>query len=169
MRKAVMDMDLKNKDMGRFAELISMQKDIEKELVIQAKFMKQVQSLMQDEQDYMSVMNHFPCPAAVFARGGVIHKANRILIEKTDLNIDEIPMGKISFLDRITNENFALAEAAEGVFYSKTALLSHLSYPLELFCKSWSHQVQDDYHSVLLFPLPDCQGRIPFGIIMLMQ
>lgn len=162
-------MEQKNKTMQNFAELVSMQKDIENDLVVQAEFIQRVQSLIQNEHDHLSVIDRFPCPVAVFARGGVIHKANRTLIEKTDLSRDEMPTGKISFLDRITNENFALAEAVEGVFYGKTALLSRLSYPLELFCKSWSYQVPDDYHSALLFPLPDSEGRIPFGIVMLMK
>lgn len=162
-------LERKNKTMQHFAELVSMQKDIENELVVQAKFIRQVQSLMQNERDHLSVIDQFPCPVAVFARGGVIYKANRTLIEKTDLRIDKMPTAKFSFLDRITNENFALAEAVEGVFYGKTALLSRLSYPLELFCKSWSYQVPDDYHSALLFPLPDSEGRIPFGIVMLMK
>ena len=162
-------MEQKNKTMQHFAELVSMQKDIEDKLVVQAKFIRQVQSLMQNERDHLSVIDHFPCPVAVFSRGGVICKANHILIEKTDISRNEVPTRKISFLDRITNENFALAEAVEGVFYGKTVLLSRLSYPLELFCKSWSYQVPDDYHSALLFPLPDSEGRIPFGIVMLMK
>lgn len=152
-----------------FAELVSMQRDIENELIVQAKFIKQFQSLMQIESSHLSVIEQLPCPVAVFEKGGVIHKANRALIEKTDLRIDVMPTGKISFLDRITNENFALVEAAEGVFYGKTALLSRLSYPLELFCRSWSYQSSDDCHSALLFPLPDSEGRIPLGIIMLMK
>lgn len=162
-------MEQKNKTMQHFAELVSMQKDIEDKLVVQAKFIRQVQSLMQNERDHLSVIDHFPCSVAIFSRGGVICKANHILIEKTDISRNEIPTGKISFLDRITNENFALAEAVEGVFYGKTALLSRLSYPLELFCKSWSYQVPDDYHSALLFPLLDSEGCIPFGIVMLMK
>lgn len=162
-------MEQKNKAMQHFAELVSMQRDIENKLVVQGKFIKQVQSLMRNENDHLSVINHFPCPVAIFVRGGVIHKANHTLIEKTDLSIDEIPTGKIGFLDRITNENFALAEAVEGVFYGKTALLSRLSSPLELFCKSWSYQVLDDCYSALLFPLPDREGQIPFGIVMLMK
>ncbi|MGI6679746.1 MAG: hypothetical protein ACOX2Q_12090 [Dehalobacterium sp.] len=117
-------MEQKNKTLRHFAELVSMQKNIENELIVQAKFIIQVQSLMQNERDHLSVINHFPCPAAVFARGGVINKANRTLIDKTDLRIDEMITGKVSFLDRITNEKFALAEAVEGVFYGKTALLA---------------------------------------------
>lgn len=162
-------MDQKNKTMQHFAELISMQKDIEDKLVVQAEFIRQFQSLMQNEHDHLSVIDQFPCPVAIFERGGVIHKANRTLIKKTDLSRDEMPRGKISFLDRIINENFALAEAVEGVFYGKTALLSRLSYPLELFCKNWRYQVPNHYRSALLFPLPDREGSIPFGIIMLMK
>lgn len=162
-------MERRDKTTQHFAELVSIQKDIANELVVQAEFIKQVQSLMRNEHEHLSVIDCFPCPVAVFARGGVIHKANSTLIEKTYLSRDEIPTGKISFLDRITNENFAFAEVVEGVFYGKTALLSRLSYPLELFCKSWSYQGPDDYHSALLFPLPDSEGRIPFGIIMFMK
>ncbi|MEA5012240.1 MAG: hypothetical protein VB100_11065 [Angelakisella sp.] len=169
LRKAVALLEQTNKTTQHFAELVSMQKDIENELVVQAKFIRKVQSLMQNENDHLSVINHFPCPVAVFARGGVIHKANRTLIEKTDRSIDQMTTEKTSFLDRITNENFALAEAVEGVFYGKTALLSRLSCPLELFCKNWSYQVLDDCHSALLFPLPDREGYIPFGIVMLMK
>lgn len=162
-------MTQKNKTTQHFSELSSMQKDIENELVAQARFIKQVQCLMQNESDQLSVINHFPCPVAVFARGGVIHKANRTLLEKTDLSTDEMSTEKISFLNRITNENFALVEAVEGVFYGKIALLSRLSYPLELFCKSLNYEVLDDFHSALLFPILDGEGRIPFGVVMLMK
>ena len=134
-------MEQKNKTMRHFAELVSMQKYIENELVVQAEFIRRVQSLMQNEHDHLSVIDCFPCPVAVFARvGGVIHKANRTLIEKTDLSRDEMPTGKISFLDRITNENFTLAEAVEGVFYGKTAHSSSLCriakdvFPLASLC-----------------------------------
>ena len=39
-----------NKTMQHFAQLISMQKNIENELVVQAEFIRQVQSLMQNEK-----------------------------------------------------------------------------------------------------------------------
>lgn len=165
----MVNLEQQKKNIDNFAELVSMQRDIEKELVVQAKFIEQLQSLMQDEREHLLVINHFPCPVAIFERGGVIRTANRVLIEKTDLKVEELSMQKINFLDRITNENFALAEAVEGVFYGKVALLSHISYPLELFCKSWSYMIDDDFHSALLFPLPDSEGRITFGIVMLMK
>ncbi|HHV09694.1 MAG TPA: hypothetical protein GXX75_05365 [Clostridiales bacterium] len=56
-------------------------------------------------------------------------------MESTDLWEGEVFKESINFLGRITNENYTMLEAAEGVFYGKTALLSRLSHPLELFCK----------------------------------
>lgn len=55
-------MEQKNKTLRHFAELVSMQKNIENELIVQAKFIIQVQSLMQNERDHLSVINHFPDP-----------------------------------------------------------------------------------------------------------
>ena len=78
----MVELEQKNKTTQRFAQLISMQKDIEDKLVVQAEFIRQVQSLMQNEHEHLSVINQFPCPVAIFERGGVIHKANRTLIKK---------------------------------------------------------------------------------------
>lgn len=153
-----------------FADLLAMQRDLEKELGAQQRFIEGVQALVRDGGlKPLTVLELFSCPAAVFGPGGVLHGANRALMDHTDLQADEILGGKMNFLDRVTNENFTLLEAAEGVFYGKTALLSRLSYPLELFCKSWRFQASADYHSALLFPLPDSRGFIALGTVMLMK
>ena len=152
-----------------FAELVAQQRDMEKELTAQARFIKQFQVLAQTEGELLPMLDHFDCPVAIFERGNVLHSANRVLIEHTDLQTEDILAGKINFLGRITNENFTMLEAAEGVFYGKTALLSRLTYPLELFCKHWNYSVTKDYHRALFFPLPDREGHIPFGVVMLMK
>ena len=90
-------------------------------------------------------------------------------MENTDLREDDVLEGNINFLARITDEDFAMLEAAEGVFYGKNALLSGLTSPLNLFCKSWNCPVREDYQSVLFFPLPDGEGSVRHGAVMLMK
>ena len=152
-----------------FADLVLMQKDIEKELTEQDKFIKQFQLFAQDKDEFLSMINIFSCPIAIFERGGVLINVNSAMIENTDIKTEDIYGRKINFLDRVTNENYSILEAAEGVFYGKTALLSRLSYPLQLFCRSSVFSVSYEYHSVLLFPTPDDKGLIPSGVVMLMK
>ncbi len=152
-----------------FLEFLSMERDVKKELVAQESFIRQFQALAQKDKGDLPIIDYLSCPVAIFERGGVICKANRMLLEKTDLPRTGIGGAKINFLDRITDENYSLMEAAESVFYGKTALLSRLSCLLALFCRSWNYSVDQDYHSALLFPLPDGEGRILWGVVMLMQ
>ena len=152
-----------------FAELAELQRNMEKKLAVKEQFIKQFQTLAQAEEDSGALLDLFPCPVALFKMGGYLHRANRALMENTDLQEDDISGGTLNFLARITNENFAMLEAAEGVFYGKTALLSRLSYPLELFCKSWNYPVRGNYRSALFFPLPDGDGNIRYGAVMLMK
>lgn len=151
------------------ADLTLLQKDMEKECAAQERFIRQCQRLVQAEGDLAALIGLLPCPAAVFEVSGALCAANGPLIEHTDLSIADIASGKINFLGRVTDENYAIQAAAEGVFYGKTALLSRLSYVLEMFCKGWSYTVSDHYHRALLFPLPDKAGRIPYGAIMLLR
>ncbi len=151
------------------ADLVLMQRGIEKELAEQERFIKQFQLFVQTEGESLPIIDLFSCPTAIFGRGGVLYRANRALMDNTGLQAGEILTGKINFLGRVTDENYAILEAAEGIFYGNTALLSRLSFPLELFCKGWGFPVTGDYHNALLFPLPDENGRIPFGVIMLMK
>ena len=152
-----------------FSELAALQRDMEKNLTVQEQFIKGFQALAQTEAESLPLLNLFPYPAALFKRGGILYRINDTLLESTDLREGDVPDGNINFLSRITNENFAMLEAAEGVFYGKTALLSRLSHPLELFCKNWSYRVRDDCHSALFFPLPDENGNIQYGAVMLMK
>ncbi len=152
-----------------FAELAGLQKNMEKKLAVKEQFIKRFQTLVQTEEDPLTLLNLFSCPVAIFKIGGYLHRTNHALMENTDLQEDDVSGGTINFLARVTNENFAMLEAAEGVFYGKTALLSRLSYPLELFCKSWSYTVRNDYRSALFFPLPDGGGDIRYGAVMLLK
>ncbi len=160
----------KEKSRGQpFANLVLMQKDIEKELTEQDKFIKQFQLFAQDKDELLPMINIFSCPIAIFERGGTLINVNSSMIENTDIKPTDIYVKKINFLDRVTNENYSILEAAEGVFYGKTALLSRLSYPLQLFCRNSVFSVSYEYHIALLFPLPDDKGLIPLGAVMLMK
>lgn len=151
------------------AELDQMQKELKKTLRAYKSFIKQFQLLVENESMHMQVIEQFSCPVAIFKKGGVICIANRILFEETDLKADDIAEGRSNFLSRVTDENYSVLEAAEGVFYGRTALLSQLSYPLEMFCRSWSFDVSNNYQSALLFPLPDKEANISLGVIMLLK
>ncbi|MGI6175668.1 MAG: hypothetical protein ACOYJC_05835 [Christensenellales bacterium] len=150
-------------------DLVMLQKNMKKGLAAQERLIRKFQLLAQSEEDMMPILNLFDCPIALFKKGGVLHRVNQTLMENTDLVNGDIPQRNISFLERITNENFAMLEAAEGVFYGKNALLSQLTSPLELFCKSWIYPVCEDYKSALFFPLPDGEGHIRYGAVMLVK
>ena len=152
-----------------FAELAELHRSMEKKLTVKEQFIQRFQALAQKEEEPLFLLNLFSCPVAVFKMGGYLHRVNQVFMESTDLQEEDVSGGTINFLARVTNENFAMLEAAEGVFYGKTALLSRLSFLLELFCKSWSYTVSDDYHSVLFFPLSDSCGHTPLGVVMLMK
>jgi len=152
-----------------FAELAALQRDVEKNLEVQEQFIRCFQFLVQTEEEPLSVINHFPCPVALFKEEGVLLRVNRVLIENTNLKESDISERNISFLDRITNDNFTMLGAAEGVFYGQTVYLSRLPELLKLFCKGWYYPTRDDYHKALFFPLPDGEGDIRHGAVMLLK
>ncbi len=152
-----------------FADLVLLQKKVKKELAAQEHFIWQFQSLTGTDEELSVVLDSLNYPVAIFKRGGVLCMVNRTLMEHTDLTAEDISEGRINFTGRLTNENYAMLEAADGVFYGKTALLSRLDYPLSLFCRHWTYSVPKNYHSALFFPLPNREGQIPFGVVILMK
>ena len=56
-----------------------------------------------------------------------------------------------------------------GFIFFIMGLKTRRSYPLELFCKSWRYPVSNDYRSALFFPLPDGDGDIRYGAVMLLK
>ncbi len=151
------------------ADFALLQRDMQKECAAQERFIRQCQRLVQAEGDPAALLDLLPCPAAVFEQSGILRAANGLLFEHTDLSLEDISAGKINFLGRVTDENYAIQAAAEGVFYGKTAFLSRIYYILELFCKGWSYAASEHYHRALLFPLPDRAGVIPCGVVMLLK
>ncbi len=146
-----------------------MQRDMEKTLGAQERFIISFQLLAREDGGIVALIDGLPCPLAVFERDGVLCMANQALLKETDLQLDEIAAGKISLLDRVTNENVGILEAVEHVFSGRTTYLKQLSHPLELFCRKESHAVTSILRNALLFPLPDSEGRIELGVIMLMR
>ena len=115
------------------------------------------------------VIGSLPYPVAIFGRQGTLRIANRILLERAELTDGDIERGKINLLDRVTDENYAVLEAAEDVFLGETTILENLTLPLQLFCRHDDRYLPDDYCSAVLFPLRDTTGPITHGVIMLMR
>lgn len=151
------------------AELVALQKDAQENLGVQEQFIKCFQLLAQTEEEPLSVINLFSCPVALFKEEGILFRVNRALLEDTNLKESDISERNISFLDRITTDNFAMLGVAEGVFYGQTAYLSRLPNLLKLFCQGWYYPSRDDYHRALFFPLPNDEGEILHGAIMLLK
>lgn len=150
-------------------ELIRMQKDIKEKVEAQERFISRLQLLIQMEGLFSQVIENLPYPVAIFKQDGILCMANNRMMKETGLEADEILMGKINFLNRVTNENDAILEAVEDVFLGETIMLQQLSYPLALFCRSADREVSDIYQSAVLFPVTDRSDHIVFGAVMLMK
>lgn len=146
-----------------------MQRDMEETLGTQERFIASFQLLAREDGGIAALINGLLCPLAVFKRDGVLCMANQALLKETDLQTDEIAAGKVNLLNRVTDENVAILEAVEHVFSGRTTYLKQLSRPLELFCRNENHIVPDALRNALVFPLPDGEGRIQLGVIMLMR
>ena len=112
---------------------------------------------------------NIPYPVAIYGRQGVLSLANGALLRQAGLTVEEVERGKINLLDRVTDENYAVLEAAEDVFLGETTILENLTLPLQLFCRHDDRYLPDDYCSAVLFPLRDTTGPITHGVIMLMR
>lgn len=55
-----------------FVDLLSLQRNVQKELAAQTRFIKEFQLLAQEEEDLLPMLNLFDCPVAVFERGGIL-------------------------------------------------------------------------------------------------
>ncbi len=150
-------------------ELIRTQKNLEKRVEAQERFIRKFTLLTQSEGLLSEVLENLPYPVAIFEPGGRLHRVNHAMLREADLEPGEISMGRINFLNRVTTVNYAIIDATEDVFIGKTTLLRSLSRPLEMFCRCDDSVVSDAYTSAILFPVADIDGHISFGTIMLMD
>ncbi len=151
----------------RLEECIRLQKDIADGVDTRECFIRRFQLLAGDYCLLSRLIDHLPYPAAVFRRSGVLCLANRALIKEAGMNAAEIASGKINFLDRVTDENYAVFEAAEDVFLGEATIIRSLVSPLALFCRDDAVRVPDLYQSAFFFPIGS--GEIPCGVVMLMK
>lgn len=151
-------------------ELIEMQRNIEEKVKEQDSLIKNFQFLFQNEGLSSQVIGNFPYPIAIFDRSGMLTMANRALLQKANIRSDDVQAGRINFLSRITNENFAVVEAVEDIFLGETTLLKDLVEPLSMFARDDSIPDHSDcYHRAVFFPVAESSGSISYGSVMLMR
>lgn len=151
-------------------DLIQKQKNIEDKVKAQASLIKSFQLLIQNEGLSSQVIENFPYPIAIFERSGVLIMANYALLQRANMRFDDVQAGRINFLNRICNENFAVLEAVEDIFLGETTLLKNLVEPLSMFARDNSVPDHSDcYESAVFFPVVDKSGSISHGAIMLMN
>lgn len=151
-------------------ELIQMQKHIEKKVKVQDNLIKSMQLLIQNEGLYSQVIGKLPFPIAIFERSGLLIMANHILLQRANIRPDDVQTGKINFLSRITNENFAVLEAVEDIFLGETTLLKNLVEPLSMFVRDdFVPNHSDGYESAVFFPVVESNDHISHGAMMLMK
>jgi hypothetical protein len=151
-------------------ELLQMKKTIEQKLEEQDSLIKQFQQLNQIDGLFSQVIGNFPYPIAIFEHSGVLTMANRVMLQKANIRPDDVQAGRINFLSRITNENFAVFEAVEDIFLGETTLLKNLVEPLSMFTRDDSvPDYSDCYQSAVFFPVAENNDSISHGAVMLMK
>ncbi len=150
-------------------ELLRMQKDIEERVEAQERFIRRFQMLIQNDGLFSQVLHNLPLPVAIFDRDGVLCTANNALTQEAGIAPGDITSGKLSFLDRVTDENDTVLDAVEDVFTGKTIVLRRLRSPLAMFCRDDSRAVSDAYQSAVFFPVTGSDGSVALGAVVLMK
>ena len=152
-----------------FGELDFVQKDIEGKGETRDCFISRFQLLVQNCGLFSRVIDNLPYPVAVFGRSGALLMANHMLMKEAGIKTAEISAGKINFLDRVTDENYAVFEAAEDVFWGETTVVRPLFSPLALFCRDDIVRAPDTYQTAVFFPAGSGDGEILRGAVVLMR
>lgn len=149
-------------------ELIHMQQDMKEKVESHERFISRFQLLVQHEGFFSQVIDNLPFPVAIFTYTGIVLMANDLLMKRAGIKIAELLEGKVNLLDRITDENYGVFEAAEDVFAGETTVVKDLVMPLTLFCRTEFSGQDDPYHTAVFFPVPDGNGKRN-GAVMLTQ
>lgn len=149
-------------------ELILMQQDLKEKVDSHERFISRFQLLVQHKGLFSQVIGNLPFPVAIFAYTGVVLMANNLLMQQAGIKPAELSEGKLNLLDRVTDENYGVFEAAEDVFAGETTVVKGLVLPLALFCRAESGAQDDPYHTAVFFPVPDGDGSRN-GAVMLME
>lgn len=148
------------------ADLLRLQKDMEETMEAQAGFISQFQALIQNHGLLSQIIDSLPFPVAIFGRNGVVHMANKILMHEAGIGENDVAEQKIKLLNRVTDENYEVFEAAEDVFVGETTVVKNLVFPLELFARDERQTEPDAYQNAIFFPIPEGGG---LGAVMLMK
>ena len=150
-------------------ECIRLQKDIAEGMETQECRIRRFQLPAGDDGLLLHLIDHLPYPMAIFRRNGALCLANRRLMKEAGMKAEEISAGRINLLDRVTDENYAVFEAAEDVFLGETTVVRPLSSPLALFCRDDAFRDRDPYQCAVFFPAAGNHGEILCGAVVLMK
>lgn len=115
------------------------------------------------------LLEALPDPAVIFGRDGVVLAANRALLRRAHRTRAEVDSGTVNLLDRVPDENYAVFEAAEGVFYGEASLARDLVRPLSLFARGDGPPVPDPYACAVFCPILEADGVVAGGLMALIQ
>jgi len=113
------------------------------------------------------IVSALRCPAALFGRDGIVLTTNQALLRKVKRTEEEILAGKVNLLDRVPNENYAVFEAVEGVFFGRASAAGDLVRPLSLFVRGDGYLPRDPYTRAVFCPIIGEDGEIAAGMVAL--
>lgn len=149
-------------------ELIRLHREMEKRMETQERFVSEFQFLVWREGLLSKSIDSLPFPLAVFERSGVVLAASGLLAKLAGIRENDLAVRKVNLLDRVTNENYGIFEAAEDVFAGETTLVENLNLPLGLFCGDETFSVPDPYRTAVFFPVHGAGGA-RCGAVVLMR
>ena len=144
---------------------------LRKEKNVQDMVVRRFQALIQEEGLFSQTIREFIYPMAVFRQDGTILFVSNTLTEETGLYIVESSAKKYNILDRITDSNYQILDAAEDVFSGKTSFLMNLFDPLAMFIVESSSKKADcsKYQSAIFFPIAEDGGQITHGAVIFIK
>jgi hypothetical protein len=110
-----------------------------------------------------------PFPAALFDRDGAVWAASRVLLRRAKRTAEEADAGKINLLNRVTDENYAVFEAARIVFFGEACAVRGLVRPLSLFARGNGVVAADRYVRAVFCPVAGEDGRVERGVLALFE
>lgn len=153
------------------AELTEMLKTLQEKEKMQDCMVRKFQKLIRKEGLPSSVIKNFPHPIAVFEQDGDLVFVNNALSEETGLYTADLSKSKHSILNRITDENLQILDAAENVFMGKTTFLTGLSDPLDIFMsdRTGGKILSSEYREAIFFPITQDEGQTIQGAVIFMK
>lgn len=95
----------------------------------------------------------------------------RALSNETGLYAINLSQSKHSLLNRITDANLPILDAAENVFMGKTTFLTGLSDPMDMFMsdRTGKKTSSSEYREAVFFPIIRDEGQTTQGAVIFMK